>query len=174
MGVVEGASLVYDANIDKLVLNMTTFPAAHHPYDKSLPPRASAAEPTCSLHYGLARVNETVANIGHLSDVANATCSVPAATCARVSHEGGSSIFFCNFVCGKDRKRHIQIIDMSVQESHPIDTTCGDLIEPAKQISDACRMGNRYTYGYVSRNIVDGSQTYPYLVAIGDDYAFEP
>ncbi|KAF7133969.1 hypothetical protein CNMCM5793_005495 [Aspergillus hiratsukae] len=74
----------------------------------------------------------------------------------------------------KTGKRHIQIIDMSVQESHPIDTTCGDLIEPAKQISDACRMGNRYTYGYVSRSIVDGSQTYPYLVAIGDDYAFEP
>jgi hypothetical protein len=35
-------------------------------------------------------------------------------------------------------------------------------------------MGNRYTYGYVSRSIVDGPQSYPYLVAIGDDYAFEP
>lgn len=71
-------------------------------------------------------------------------------------------------------KRHAQINDMSVQESHNINTTCGNLIEPAKQISDTCRMGNRYTYGYVSRTIVDGSQSYPYLVAIGDDYAFEP
>jgi hypothetical protein len=35
-------------------------------------------------------------------------------------------------------------------------------------------LGNRYTYGYVSRTIIDGSQSYPYLVAIGDDYAFEP
>jgi hypothetical protein len=74
----------------------------------------------------------------------------------------------------KTGKRHVQVIDMSVQESHNINTTCGNLIEPAKQISDACRMGNRYTYGYVSRTIVDGSQSYPYLVAIGDDYAFEP
>jgi hypothetical protein len=40
----------------------------------------------------LAQVNETIANIGHLSDVANVTCSVPAATCAPVSHEGDSSI----------------------------------------------------------------------------------
>lgn len=74
----------------------------------------------------------------------------------------------------KTGKRHMRVIDMSLQESHNIDTTCGNLIEPAKQISDACRLGNRYTYGYVSRTIVDGSQSYPYLVAIGDDYAFEP
>ncbi|KAH3605660.1 hypothetical protein KXV56_004204 [Aspergillus fumigatus] len=176
MSVVEGASLVYDANIDKMVLNTPTFPAAHHGYDKSLPPRTSDTEPTCSLHYGLASVNETIANIGHLRDVADTTCSVPAATCARVSHEGDSSIFFCNFVCSKycTDKRRIQVIDMCVQESHNIDTTCGNLIEPAKQISDACRLGNRYTYGYVSRTIIDGSQSYPYLVAIGDDYAFEP
>jgi hypothetical protein len=46
------------------------------------------AAPTCSLRYGLARVNETIANIDHLSDVANITCSVPAATCARVSCKG--------------------------------------------------------------------------------------
>ncbi|KAH1400388.1 hypothetical protein KXX22_005517, partial [Aspergillus fumigatus] len=87
MSVVEGASLVYDANIDKLVLPITklvldtpTFPAAQHGYDKSLPPRASDTEPTCSLHYGLASVNKTIANIGHLRDVADTTCSVPAAT----------------------------------------------------------------------------------------------
>jgi hypothetical protein len=175
------------------VLNTPTFPTAHHGYDKTLPPRASVSkresddgkanecrlqdtEPTCSLHYGLASVNETIANIGHLRDVADTTCSVPAATCARVSHEGDSSIFFCNFVCSRycTDKRRIQVIDMCVQESHNIDTTCGNLIEPAKQISDACRLGNRYTYGYVSRTIIDGSQSYPYLVAIGDDYAFEP
>lgn len=104
------------------MLNTTTFPAADHPYDGVLAPRASVsnrelddgkanehhvqdAEPTCSLHYGLARVDETVSNIGHLSDVANITCSVPAATCARVSHQGSSSIFFCNFV----RRKHEQV-----------------------------------------------------------------
>jgi hypothetical protein len=76
--------------------------------------RLQDAEPTCSLRYGLARVNETVANIGHLSDVANITCSVPAATCARVSHEGRSSIFFCNFVRVKTVKFHFQTIDISV------------------------------------------------------------
>lgn len=70
--------------------------------------------------------------------------------------------------------RHIQITDCCIQESHDIHTRCEDLIEPAQQVSDACRMGDRYTYGYVSRNIVDGSETYPYLVAIGDDYAFMP
>ncbi|KAJ8227127.1 hypothetical protein LV156_008760 [Aspergillus fumigatus] len=157
MGVVEGASLVYDANISKLVFNTTTFPTTYHRNDKKvLPSRASDAEPTCSLHYGLARVDETVSNIAHLSDIANFTCSVPAATCARVSHEGSSSIFFCNF------------------ESHNIETRCENLIESAKQVCNTCRMGDRYTYGYVSRSIVDGSQSYPYLVAIGDDYAFEP
>lgn len=63
---------------------------------------------------------------------------------------------------------------MRVQESHNIETRCENLIESAKQVCNTCRMGDRYTYGYVSRSIVDGSQSYPYLVAIGDDYAFEP
>jgi hypothetical protein len=71
-------------------------------------------------------------------------------------------------------KCHIQITDICIQESHDIHTRCEDLIQPAQQVSDACRMGDRYTYGYVSRNVVDGSETYPYLVAIGDDYAFMP
>jgi hypothetical protein len=61
MGVVEGASLVYDDNIGKLVLPITlrrirwryltvkvlntpTFPAVHHGYDKSLPSRASVSK----------------------------------------------------------------------------------------------------------------------------------
>lgn len=44
MGVVEGASLVYDANINKLVLNMTTFPTTYHHNDKRvLFPRASVS-----------------------------------------------------------------------------------------------------------------------------------
>ncbi|KAH2953323.1 hypothetical protein KXW43_006777, partial [Aspergillus fumigatus] len=73
MSVVEGAQTAK-------VLDTPTFPAAQHGYDKSLPPRASDTEPTCSLHYGLASVNKTIANIGHLRDVADTTCSVPAAT----------------------------------------------------------------------------------------------
>jgi hypothetical protein len=93
-------------------------------------------EPICSLQFGVARVNETAVNIGHLSDVANITCSVPAATCARVSHEGRSSIFFCNFVCVISGKLHIQVIDISVQESQDIYTRCGNLIQPAKQVSN--------------------------------------
>ncbi|OKL55223.1 hypothetical protein UA08_09506 [Talaromyces atroroseus] len=156
-GVVEGASR------NKMVLNTTTYTAATPRYDKSSLPRASDAKPTCSFQYGLAHVNETVTNIGHLSDVANITCSAPAASCARVSHEGESSIFFCNF-----------IIDLSVQESQDIETRCGNLIQPAKQVSDACSIGNSYTYGYVSRNISNGSQSHPVLVAIGADYAFAP
>ncbi|KAF9882950.1 hypothetical protein FE257_004861 [Aspergillus nanangensis] len=111
-------------------------------------------EPQCSLKYGIARVDETVNNIAHLSDVTNITCSVEAATCARLSHIGDSSIFFCNF------------------EEHPIHTRCGDLIKPAQQISDTCRMGNRYTYDYISGSIVNGPHSYPYLIALGDDYAF--
>jgi hypothetical protein len=71
-------------------------------------------------------------------------------------------------------KYHIQITDICIQESHDIHTRCEDLIQPAQQVSNACHMGNRYTYSYVSRNVVDGSETYPYLVAIGDDYAFMP
>lgn len=71
---------------------------------KLMSARLQDTEPTCSLHYGLASVNKTIANIGHLRDVADTTCSVPAATCARVSHEGGSLIFFCNFVCSEDRQ----------------------------------------------------------------------
>lgn len=71
-------------------------------------------------------------------------------------------------------KCHTQITDMWVQESHNIETRCENLIESAKKVCNTCRMGDRYTYGYVSRSLVDGSQSYPYLVAIGDDYAFEP
>ena len=132
------------------------------------------AEPTYSLRYGLARVNETVTNISHLSDVANVTCSVPATTCGRVSHEGRSSIFFCNFVSVKTVKFHGQVIDKSIQESQDINTRCGDLTQPAKQVSDACTIGNSYNYGYVARSMVDGSQNVAYLVVIGDDYAFAP
>ncbi|PYH29923.1 uncharacterized protein BO87DRAFT_343793, partial [Aspergillus neoniger CBS 115656] len=132
MGAVENASFVYDANIDKL-----------------------DAAPTCSIEYGAAPPNETVANIAHLFDIADSTCSVGAATCARVSHEGSSSIFWCNF------------------EGEVIYMRCGDLVEPTEQVSDACRVGDRYTYGYVSRSMVDGSQSYPYLVVIGGDYVFE-
>ncbi|XRM42285.1 hypothetical protein ABZX51_005510 [Aspergillus tubingensis] len=89
-------------------------------------------------------------------DIANSTCSVGAATCTRVFHEGSSLIFWCNF------------------ESQDIYMRYGDLVEPAQQVSNACRVGDRYIYGYISRSIVDGSQSYPYLVAIGSDYAFEP
>lgn len=74
----------------------------------------------------------------------------------------------------KTSKRRLQIIDVSLQESQDIYMRCGDLVEPAQQVSNACRVGDRYTYGYISRSIVDGSQSYPYLVAIGSDYAFEP
>jgi hypothetical protein len=41
-------------------------------------------------------------------------------------------------------------------------------------ISDACTIGYSYIHGYVARNIVDGCQSIPYLVVIGDDYAFAP
>lgn len=62
--------------------------------------RLTQVGPQCSpFNYGIARIDETVNNIAHLSDVANITCSVEAATCARTSHIGDSSIFFCNFVC---------------------------------------------------------------------------
>jgi hypothetical protein len=71
-------------------------------------------------------------------------------------------------------KLHFQIIDISVQESQDINTRCGNLIQPAKQVSDACTIDNSYNYGYIARNIVDGSQNVPYLVVIGDDYAFAP
>jgi hypothetical protein len=136
--------------------------------------RLEDAAPNCSLRYGLARINETAANIGHLSDVANVTCSVPAATCARVSHEGRSSIFFYNFVCVRAIEVHVQVIDISVQESQDINTTCGSLIQPAKQVLDACATGYSYASGYVFRRMVDGSQSVPYLVVIGDDYVFAP
>ncbi|RDK41740.1 hypothetical protein M752DRAFT_294572 [Aspergillus phoenicis ATCC 13157] len=155
MGAVENASFVYDANIDKLVLKTTSFPAPQNRYDRSLPRRASDAAPTCSIEYGAAPLNETVANIAHLFDIADSTCSVGAATCARVSHEGSSSIFWCNF------------------EGEVIYMRCGDLVGSTEQVSDACRVGDRYTYGYVSRSMVDGSQSYPYLVVIGGDYVFE-
>jgi hypothetical protein len=68
----------------------------------------------------------------------------------------------------------MQVIDISVQESQDINTRCGNLIQPAKQVSDACAIGYSYTSGYVARSIVNGSQSIPYLVVIGDDYVFAP
>ncbi|KAE8552502.1 hypothetical protein EYB25_003880 [Talaromyces marneffei] len=41
IGVAHGASLVYDANLDKMVLNTTIFPATHGRYGRSLHSRAS-------------------------------------------------------------------------------------------------------------------------------------
>ncbi|KAF3404896.1 hypothetical protein DPV78_003402, partial [Talaromyces pinophilus] len=84
---------------------------------------------------------------------------VPLQVLVRVYHEGRSSIFFCNFV-----------IDISVQESQHINMRCGNLIQPAKRISDACAIGYSYTSGYVTRSMDDG----PYLVVIGDYYVFAP
>ncbi|OKL55554.1 hypothetical protein UA08_09159 [Talaromyces atroroseus] len=104
IGVVQGASLVYDANLDRMLKFLL----------KSI------------------------------------------AIYVRVSHKGRSLIFFCNF------------------ESQDINIKCGNLIQPAKQVFDACTIGNSYNYGYVARSIVDGPQNVSYLVVIGDDYAFAP
>lgn len=141
---------------------------------KLMSTRLENAATTCSLQYKLARVNETIANIGHLSDVANDTCSVPTATCARVSHAGRSSIFFYNFGCVRAIKVPVRAIDISVQESQDINMRCGSLIQPAKQVSDAYATGYSYPSGYVSRSMTDGSQSVPNLVVIGDDYVFAP
>jgi hypothetical protein len=71
-------------------------------------------------------------------------------------------------------ERPIRVLTSAAQESQDLTTQCGNLIPPAKQVSNTCQIDNLYTYGYVARSLVVGSQSYPYLVAIGDGYAFAP
>lgn len=48
---------------------------------------------------------------------------------------------------------------------------CVDLINATRTLSAACRFGTDYTYGYMT-NTTSGPDSYPYVVALGDDYAF--
>lgn len=52
----------------------------------------------CSDKYGRASLAERANNIRHLFDVNGDKCSVSAASSERVSHDGRSSIFYCDFV----------------------------------------------------------------------------
>jgi hypothetical protein len=61
--------------------------------------------------------------------------------------------------------------DEKPQLDHPIQTMCVDLVNAAKELSAACRLGSDLTYGYMA-NTTSGSDSYPYLVALGSDYAF--
>ena len=61
--------------------------------------------------------------------------------------------------------------DEKSQLDHPIQTMCVDLINAARDLSAACRFGSDYTYGYMT-NSTSGPDSYPYLVTLGDDYAF--
>ncbi|RAL07962.1 uncharacterized protein BO97DRAFT_355160, partial [Aspergillus homomorphus CBS 101889] len=109
-------------------------------------------DPRCSLSFGLAYVTDTKANIRHLDDVQNVTCSVPADSCARVSNQNLSSIFFCNY------------------ESTAISTKCGTLIEPAKSIQSACRLRDFYDYGYLEQTLTQGTVEYKYTIALGGEF----
>ncbi|KAL2801548.1 hypothetical protein BJX63DRAFT_438723 [Aspergillus granulosus] len=155
---VQGAdepSVVFDSSTGNMVLNVPTFEATWNHSSKEILQRRSDLNPTCSLDYGLARVEETIANIEYLSDVYNITCNVPAASCARVAHEGVSSIFFCSF------------------EDHPVSTKCGDLVNPATQVFQTCQLGDQYAYGYISQMIHQERESYPYILVIGDDFMFD-
>ncbi|KAL4889163.1 hypothetical protein BDV59DRAFT_120668 [Aspergillus ambiguus] len=136
---------------------MTSFPIANYHHGGDLHARAmdEATKPQCSTEYGVARLDETADNISHLNDVAaqDTICVAQPGSCARLSHMGHSSIFMCNKL------------------DHPIQTMCVDLINAATEVSKACRFGSHYTYGYMA-NSTSGPDSYPYLVAIGEDYAF--
>ncbi|PLB48190.1 hypothetical protein P170DRAFT_359420, partial [Aspergillus steynii IBT 23096] len=109
-------------------------------------------KPQCFPEYGIARLDEAAKNIDYLHDVADTICVVQLGGCARPSHLGHSSIFFCNKL------------------DYPIRTMCGDLIKAATKLSKACRFGSHYTFGYIA-NSTSGTNSSPYVVALGDDYA---
>ncbi|KAL2840020.1 hypothetical protein BJX68DRAFT_271878 [Aspergillus pseudodeflectus] len=142
-------SLVFDPDMGHQVLNMTLFSIAR------LHKGGLHVRVMYFPEYGIARVDEITSNIDHLNDVAaqDAVCVAEPGTCARPSHLGHSSIFMCN------------------QLDHPIQTMCVDLINATTALSTACRFGNDYTYGYMT-NTTSGPDSYPYVVALGDDYAF--
>lgn len=48
---------------------------------------------------------------------------------------------------------------------------CIDLINATKELSAACCLGSDLMYSYMA-NTTLGSDSYPYLVALGSDYAF--
>ncbi|KAJ1713217.1 hypothetical protein NYO67_4595 [Aspergillus flavus] len=144
-----------DPNRDHQVLNVTSFPIDYFYHGGGFHARATdeIIKPQCFPdRYGIARMNETNSNIVHLHDVAAEAkkCVALPGSCARVSHVGHSSIFMCNHL------------------DQPIETMCVDLIDAATQLSAACRFGSRYTYGYMTNNTA-GPDSYPYVVALGDD-----
>ncbi|KAL4861323.1 hypothetical protein BDV12DRAFT_180444 [Aspergillus spectabilis] len=152
----DATSLVFDPDMGHQVLNMTSFSIAHlHKGGLHVRATDAATKPQCFPEYGIARLDETTSNIDHLNDAAaqDAVCVAEPGTCARPSHLGHSSIFMCN------------------QLDHPIQTMCVDLINATTALSTACRFGNDYTYGYMT-NTTSGPDSYPYVVALGDDYAF--
>ncbi len=129
--------------------------------------------PQCFPEYGIARLDETTSNIDHLDDVAaqDTVCVAPPGTCARPSHLGHSSIFMCNQVRFNVGDGPDTTTDKKPQLDHSIQTMCVDLINATRTLSAACRFGNDYTYGYIT-NTTSGPDSYPYVVALGDDYAF--
>lgn len=57
------------------------------------------------------------------------------------------------------------------QLNYPIQTMCIDLIDASRQLPAACHFGSNYTYSYMT-NTTSGSDSYPYLVAFGNNYSF--
>ncbi|KAL5366276.1 hypothetical protein BJX96DRAFT_30722 [Aspergillus floccosus] len=145
-----GELLHSDPSISGLVHNAPTFPAIPPRPHKHLRRRKGISLPVCSDEYGTALQTETVNNINHLSDVKDDDCTAPAASCTRVSHDGASSIFFCTF------------------EDHDISTNCGDLIQPAKDISNACQWSDGHTHGYVNGTIRNEQGEFSYLLIVAD------
>ncbi|KAL5364287.1 hypothetical protein BJX96DRAFT_157094 [Aspergillus floccosus] len=146
-----------DPTIGRPVLQMVSYPIANLRHAENLYKRekAQASEPQCAPQYGIARLDDTLSNIGHLYDVRDTLCVVEPGVCARPSMLNGSAIFFCNEV------------------DHRISTPCENLIPAAALLADKCSLGNHYTFGYIF-NTTDEPQGYPYIVAVGDESVFKP
>ena len=57
------------------------------------------------------------------------------------------------------------------QLDYPIQTMCVDLINAARELSVAYRFGSDYRYSNITNSTL-GPNSYPYLVALGNDYTF--
>lgn len=120
-------------------------------------------------------MNATDANIAHLDDDKDASCVAAPHTCTRVAFEDFSGIFLCNDVSDLSRPSFVNspLADFN-QNDQPIVTLCGNLIEPAKQLSQDCRFHGFYTFGLLVGTIKNDTKVHaktdvPYHLRIAAD-----
>ena len=96
-----------------------------------------------------------------------------AMTCARVSNQNMSSIFFCNYVClplPPSWPLSFKFWSLTKdQNDFAINTECSALADIASNITQACTIGDHYVHGQSVEKKVDAKESFSYEVIIGGE-----